>query len=242
VRLKPRDRLTLVAGIASAQVRFAADRALIAAGVRARVTEKDVRTVPVVDTMEARAAAVEAAATCDVQTVLHSERSYRFAWLMSRYEGLDVDAEELYVASMLHDLGLGDKHRAAAEQGDFAVVGAEAANLFLSHRGWEAQRRLRVADAIGMHLTPRVPTRRAGSLARLLSLGPALDYLGFAAHRLDPAAVRAVLVGCPLPSDAPTILPKVNHGVRCRPAFLMGLGVGRFIVNNPLDRPQAGKG
>lgn len=189
------------------------------------------------DTPDALAAAEEARVICDPQTVLHSERSYRWAWLMSRYESLEVDAEELYVASMLHDLGLGDRYRAAAEQGDFAIVGAGAAERFLMQRGWDAGRRREVTGAIGTHLNPRVNAHREGPLARLLSLGPAMDYFGFGAHRLAPAAARAVTSAHPRPADPVTMLPEVRHGQGCRPAFLMGLGTGRFIAKNPLDRP-----
>lgn len=236
-RLSRWDRMRLLGGVASSQVRFAADRALLAAGVRRRVTEADVASIPVVDTADALAAAEEVRGICDLHVVLHSERSYRFAWLMSRYEGLEVDPEDLYVCSMLHDVGLAECHRPALERGDFAIVGAQEAERFLDGRGWDTERTRVVADAIGTHLNPRVPASREGNLARLLSLGPALDYFGFGAHRVEPAAARAVIADFPRPEDATTMLGTVTHGPGCRPAFLMGLGVGRFIARNPLDRP-----
>jgi HD superfamily phosphodiesterase len=48
----------------------------------------------------------------------HSARSYLWAASLGRTEGLDFDAELLYVAALLHDLGLVeafDTHRTAFE-------------------------------------------------------------------------------------------------------------------------------
>src|SRR4051812_13330701 len=64
----------------------------------------------------------------------HVLRTYVFAELVGRRMEMRYDAELLYIAAVLHDLGLTDRYRGA---GRFEVDGADAAAQFLSGRGVE---------------------------------------------------------------------------------------------------------
>src|SRR5215204_1781937 len=74
----------------------------------------------------------------------HAARSYLWAASLGRSEGLAFDAELLYVAALLHDLGLVeafDTHRTAFEEAGGDVGWALAAGA-----GWPAPRRTRVKE------------------------------------------------------------------------------------------------
>jgi len=233
-RLSRRERNQIVAGIARTQVAWALERAR--RSNRSRFTSADVDRVPIVDTAVARAARDLADAVCDHHVVEHCERSYYWSWLTAKFEGLDVDPETLYVANILHDLGLGERNRDAARDGDFAVVGGMQARDLLMAHGWALGPATEVGDSIGMHLNPIVSAERHGALARVLSIGPAMDFFGFGSHRFSDEAVVAVTRRHPRPSSTKDLLPDIEHGPGTRPALLLKLGVGRFIPRNPLDR------
>jgi hypothetical protein len=108
----------------------------------------------------------------------HCLRTYVWAALLGRRDRLDWDDELLYVACLLHDLGITPAHD-GREPGVhcFAVEGARAADAFLAGSGWEEPRRDRVAEAICLHNNPQVPSSR-GIEAHLLSRGAGYDVVG----------------------------------------------------------------
>ena len=88
----------------------------------------------------------------------HCLRTYVWGALLGRRDRLDWDDELLYVACLLHDLGLTPAHD-GREPGIecFAVEGARAADAFLADAGWDVGRRARVAEAIVLHNNAQVP-------------------------------------------------------------------------------------
>ena len=68
----------------------------------------------------------------------HCARSYLWAASLGRSEGLDFDAELLYVAALLHDLGLVeafDTHRTAFEE-----AGGDVGWVLAAGAGWPEAR------------------------------------------------------------------------------------------------------
>ncbi len=64
--------------------------------------------------------------------------------------GLSLDTELLYVAAMLHDLGLTAPFY--AHEVSFEAAGGEVAWVFCAGAGWPAARRQRIVDVIVKHM------------------------------------------------------------------------------------------
>jgi hypothetical protein len=104
----------------------------------------------------------------------HVHRTWWFAEFLGRKRGLSYDRELLYIASILHDLGLSPQHTADKR---FEVDGADAASQFLqSHDYPEAKIKL-VWDAIALHSAVDIADRREPEVA-LVYMGAHLDVMG----------------------------------------------------------------
>src|SRR5690242_10417223 len=92
-------------------------------------------TVP--ETAAAAAAREVAAAYCSPALFNHSVRAYLFGVVYARAKAIEIDHELLFVAAMLHDLGLVapfDSHRV-----DFEYAGGHVAWVFCAGAGWPAE-------------------------------------------------------------------------------------------------------
>lgn len=140
------------------------------------------------DTLTARAAADLAALACSPALLGHSHRTYLLGAILVTE---DLDHEAAYVAAMVHDLGLTDRHRGAAS---FERVGADLAARFLEGHGWPADRVRLVARAIERHVEPVVhddPTMR------LVQAGATLDVAALPQRAVTDPAVLEVLTRHP---------------------------------------------
>jgi hypothetical protein len=128
----------------------------------------------------------------------HCARCYLWGKLLALKRGISFDPEALYVASMLHDAAL-TGHSAGARTGCdcFALDGAEAALTMLREAGWSEDRAVGVANAISLHLNPRVSLEEHGAEAHLMAASAALDVVGRRLGEIDPANVEAVLAKHP---------------------------------------------
>jgi hypothetical protein len=84
----------------------------------------------------------------------HCIRSYHFAAAAGELEDVQFDAELLFVASILHDLGLVpvfDSHLSPFEE-----AGGHVAAVFASGAGWSEQRQRRVAETVVRHMADEV--------------------------------------------------------------------------------------
>ena len=111
--------------------------------------------------------------------VNHSLRTFLWAAILGKKGQHRFDAELLFVASALHDLGLTTSGaRLNPNNAEcFAVEGAFAAEKFLANHGLEHARREVVAEAISLHLNVTVSLTH-GIEAHLLHAGAALDVVG----------------------------------------------------------------
>jgi hypothetical protein len=119
----------------------------------------------------------------------HGFRSYAFAAWFGQHESIEFDAGTLWVASVLHDIGLTDAARAGA---CFEVDGAEAAAAFLRGRGTDEATIEVVREAIVLHMQPSVD-REAGEIAWLLDAGVSCDVSGRRYEEVDAAFREAVV-------------------------------------------------
>jgi hypothetical protein len=107
--------------------------------------------------------------------VEHSIRTFLFARLLADHEGrlddADYDEDLLFAASVMHDLGLGER---AAGEARFEVEGADLAAAVLREHG-VAQRAVdRVWEAIALHASVGIAHRR-GVITSLTHRGVFID-------------------------------------------------------------------
>ncbi|MCP2262424.1 HD domain-containing protein [Streptoalloteichus tenebrarius] len=109
-----------------------------------------------------------------------SVRSYLFGRELGRLRGLDVDEELLFLGCVLHDLGL-----TGAGEGDqrFEVDGADLAADLVREHGVPEERVEVVWDAIALHTSPGIPSRKRPEIA-LVQAGSGADVLGMDADAL----------------------------------------------------------
>ena len=117
----------------------------------------------------------------------HGLRAYLFGRAVGTARGEAFDDELLYVAALLHDIGLTD----AADTGQrFEVDGADAAATFLESAGMAPERVGVVWDAIALHTSGGV-TKRSPAEVRLMQIGTTLDIVG-PAEKVPSAVLDAL--------------------------------------------------
>ncbi|KUN59599.1 metal-dependent phosphohydrolase [Streptomyces griseorubiginosus] len=141
------------------------------------------------DTPLARAALSLAIGAESVPIANHSIRSYLFARLVARGLGMvagrDHDERLLFLACVLHDLGLAPEGEHTQR---FEVVGADRAAEFLTAQGLPAAEVDAVWEAIALHTTSQIAERR-GALSLLLREGICVDFGGVIGPGIVPDAV-----------------------------------------------------
>ncbi|GIH96780.1 HD domain-containing protein [Planobispora siamensis] len=114
----------------------------------------------------------------------HSVRSYLFGRAIGQRHGLraehDYDDEVLFLACMLHDVGLTER---GERGGRFEVDGADLAAEFLAGQGLAADRTRLVWEAIALHTSLGIADRMRPEIA-LTHAGAGADVAAFGAEEL----------------------------------------------------------
>lgn len=232
-RLTRGERFALTRGAVAATLRYDAGRVLRGLGIGSvRQIEIALGEIPLPDSPMARAAEALCVAASSPALVGHCRRTYLWGALLGRRDGVGHDAELLYVASLLHDLGLTPRHAPGPGIECFALAGAEAAESFLREQGWPPDRAAAVAEAIARHLDPVVGLE-AGPEAHLLRQGAGLDVVGLRLPEIAAPTRAAVLARHPRLGLAAELAAVMSAEARrhpsCRLAALARLGfVGRI--------------
>jgi HD domain len=174
----------------------------------------------------------------------HCVRTWLFGELAAAVDGIDRDQELLYVACMLHDLGLTEAHTCADPRAHcFAVEGALAAEDFLSGGEWPAERTRAVTEAISLHINIRVPLERHGAEAHLLNVGAGMDVAGRGLARMPRARVDEVISRHPRGALVSELIDVMKLQVAERPAarlaLMWRLGFRGYIERNPLNTGES---
>ena len=175
----------------------------------------------------------------------HCLRTWAFATLFAQRDGVEHDEELLYLACLLHDLGLTEGHWGAEAQAKcFAVEGARAAHGFLHDHGASEEGARRVAEAISLHLNVTVPAR-LGAEAHLLSKGVSLDVVGRRLHQISAPTVGSIGEHWPRGGFAEELVGSTTRQAEMRPgsrsALLHGLGFVGLIRGNPLEKGEVAR-
>jgi len=103
----------------------------------------------------------------------HAMRTFLFGFLLGRATELHFDVELLYLASLLHDLGLTTRFRGELP---FEIQGAEAARAFLTGAGLGPDKVATVWDGIALHCSA-VSQYKKPEVA-LVAAGAGADVVG----------------------------------------------------------------
>ena len=123
----------------------------------------------------------------------HCVRTYVLGSLAGRRAHMTFDPELLYLAAILHDLGLTP---AGAGTERFEVDGADAAREFCLTQAVAPDQADRVWDAIALHSTPGIPPRKSPEAA-LVQIGAGIDVLGVGREVIELADLQRVMAAVP---------------------------------------------
>jgi hypothetical protein len=123
----------------------------------------------------------------------HLMRSWLFSVLLSKDVKPSPDPELLAVSTVLHDLGLTDRHMAEER---FEIDGANAARAFLKERGIATLQLQLVWDAIALHTTRSIALHKEPEVAMTHS-GIAVDAIGVGLDRSPTDKLQAILAAFP---------------------------------------------
>jgi hypothetical protein len=163
------------------------------------------------------ATALEAASLLRAQApgilAAHCYRTYLFGAALGTRDGLDWDAELLFVSAMLHDLGLTDF---LGGDGPFEQRGAAAAQSWLIDHDWPEDRASVVAKAIRMHMDVGRAGRQRPEVA-LLHFGAGADVTGMRLEDIHPRTVEEVLALHPREGFKQYFAEKIRIEARAHP-------------------------
>jgi hypothetical protein len=188
-RLESAERRRLIADLAGVHVRNAAGRLRMLvhlnSGRHAQIAPERLQPP---DSALTRAAQEVAIRHLPTTLLNHSYRTYTFGMALGELEQLEVDAELLFAAAMLHDTGL----TLRSGPDDFTTVSARLASEVAERVGLSTSATDTLQTAITMHHSPRV-TPSAGPVPYLLSAGAGVDVVGLRSWELPPDALAGAV-------------------------------------------------
>jgi hypothetical protein len=185
----------------------------------------------------ARAALEVATAYCSPALLNHSIRSYLWAAGYGTARGIAFDTELLYVAALLHDLGLVkefDGHLVPFEE-----AGGHVAWVFAAGAGWPVERRRRTAQIIVRHMCDAVDVEEDPE-GHLLELSTGMDISGRRTEDIPKDLRPDVLARYPRLGLAGEFVACFQDQAARKPdslaAKLVSRGFAARVAANPLDR------
>jgi hypothetical protein len=160
----------------------------------------------------------------------HVHRTWWFAEFLGQRRGLQYDRETVYLAALLHDLGLTPEF--AADQ-RFEVDGADAASRFLRANGYPQAKAEQVWDAIALHSSAGIADRKQPEIA-LIYLGAHVDVMGLHLDEITPSLVDDTLALYPRIGMKAAFTQAIAEVARKKPHTAIGTGladVGRRHIH-----------
>ena len=192
-RLAPDERRRLVADLARVHVVNAVGRlGLLVRMNPGRNAYVGPERLAFPDSPLTRAAREAATAVLPGALLNHSYRTYVFGRAVGELEGIEVDAELLFGAAMLHDVGL----VLARGREDFTLTSARMARDVSERVGLSTAATTTFQTAITMHHSPRVPLA-AGPVPYLLAAGAGVDVVGLRSWDLPRSTVLGAVEAHP---------------------------------------------
>lgn len=168
--------------------------------------------------------------------VHHCRRSYLWAAAYAEARGITFDAETMFVASMLHDLGLVpafDAHRIPFEE-----AGGNVAWVFGAGAGWPVERREHAARIVVDHM--RDVTREEHVEGWLLMLATSWDISGSFADEWPDDLTTAVFEAYPRLDLRTEFVRCFEEQAARKPdgeaAASVASGIAQRMANHPFER------
>jgi len=171
-----------------------------------------VRDSELPDTKAAFAAEAFLAAVSNITMIRHCIRTYRFGRALAEKAGAKPDLEVLYIASLLHDLGLETLFDGPE---DFETLGAWAAKRFLLDQGHEHLAD-QVAAAIELHTLIETAKDPRPEVA-YLSIGAFCDVTGARLDQIEPRVVQEIVAEYPRNGTKDLLLALVKRQIAIKP-------------------------
>lgn len=156
-----------------------------------------------------------------------------FADAIGRHNKLKFDREVVYLAAVMHDLGL---VAAFNGNGSFEIDGARTARSFLLEHGLAERRADLVHEAIALHAAVGKASKMASEIA-LVHFGAGMDVVGFRAEDLSKETVNHIVDAYPRHGFKKAFSEVLEDEVKRKPlshmAGHMGLGFSRRIRSAP---------
>jgi len=166
----------------------------------------------------------------------HVVRTYIFGEQVGRNLGMRYDSEVVYVAAMMHDLGLTPPY---IGPGRFEVDGADAAARFLSEHAVAADKVALVWDAIALHSSNGIAERKQPEVA-LVHFGAAVDVVGSRLDQIPVDVLHQTLETYPRLGFKQAFLEAIADVLRKKPEtgflnFMEGIGKRQVPGFQPPD-------
>jgi hypothetical protein len=191
------------------------------------------------DTAASEAAYEVATTYCTPAIVNHCLRSYVWGAWYATSKGIAFDAELLYVASMLHDIGLVpefDSHTVPFED-----AGGHVVWVFAAGAGWPVARRRRAADVVIRHM--RGAELEEDAEGYLLAIATSLDISGRNPDWWPETLRRDVVAALPRLSLREEFVRCFEDQAARKPessaAAAMANGIAARLATNVLDAGNA---
>jgi hypothetical protein len=169
-----------------------------------------------------KAASIAARAHGNNKAMLHHvHRSWWFSEFLGKERDMKYDREVVYIASILHDLGLTDEF--AADQ-RFETDGANAARQFLLNERYAESKAKLVWEGIALHSSLGIADLMAPEIA-LVALGAHVDVMGLNIEEISPALVDDTLALYPRLGFKAAFQEALAQVARTKPLTAIGTGI-----------------
>jgi hypothetical protein len=160
----------------------------------------------------------------------HVHRTWWFAEFLGRKRELNYDRELVYLASILHDLGLTEEF--AADQ-RFEVEGADAASRLVVADGYSKEKADLVWQAIALHSSLGIADRLRPEIA-LVCMGAHVDVMGLFVDELSAQLIDDTLTLYPRMGFKAAFQQALAEVAKNKPHTTVGTGladIGRRHVH-----------
>jgi hypothetical protein len=151
----------------------------------------------------------------------HVHRTWWFADYLGNKRKFRFDSEVVYLASLLHDLGLTDEYRA---DNRFEVDGANAARRILIADNYPPEKAELVWDGIALHSSGGIADSKQPEIA-LVYMGAHVDVFGLWLEEITASFVDDVLQLYPRAGFKAAFQEALAEVVRKKPQTAVGTGL-----------------
>lgn len=237
-----RERLQMAGATALAQLKLAVQAGQpLTAVQQSRLGEVNIDTLRLPDSRVVADAAEVLNSLATPWVEAHSMRTWAWASLLARRDGLQPDQEALAVACLMHDTALLDTGvPASAGCACFAAAGGRRARGLIQRHGWPSERQQVVDEAICLHMNPVVAVSE-GVEAHLLHEAAAMDVVGARLSQISMDWRQAVTARHPRQGFEARMAEAMGAQARRAPwsrtGLLWKLGFERAILRSPWTTP-----